>query len=125
MAPSINTTKDVKSLKRKAEAAPDAVVAAKKKDKKSDGEKAKKKVTSPEVAPKKAVAAATTSTAPTSPAAPATLTNEQYRASHDITVKGVPSPDVYQSFDAAPFPDSLKNALKAAGFTSPSPIQVR
>lgn len=129
MAPSINTTKDAKALKRKAaEAQVDAGVAAfkaAKKSKKADkpAEKAVKKSDATEATPKKVKA---TTEAPTSPAAPSKeMTADEYRAKHDITVKGVPSPEVYQNFSDAPFPTALKNALLAAGFTSPSPIQVR
>ena len=131
MAPSLNTTKDSKALKRKAaEAQVDAGVAAfkaakKTKKEKPDGVKSTKAPETPDVAPKK-VKKATSSEAPTSPAAPTKeMSADEYRAMHDITVKGVPSPAVYQNFSDAPFPAPLKNALLAAGFTTPSPIQVR
>ena len=128
MAPSINTTKDAKIQKRKLNEV-DEVFATLKKEKKekkeTTDEKPKKKVKTSCASPAAAAVPATTSPTTASPAAPTTLSAEQYRASHDITVKGVPAPDVYQTFDAAPFPDALKNALKAAGFAAPSPIQVR
>jgi len=133
MTPSMDSTKEAKALKRKAaEAQVDANVAAFKAAKKTKKEKpaadksAIKPVT-PDTKHKKAKKADSTE-APTgtSQAAPEKqMSADEYRAKHDITVKGVPSPDVYQNFSDAPFPASLKNALVAAGFSSPSPIQVR
>ena len=134
MAPSL--TKDVKVLKRKAvDTAPDAVVVKTKKTKKAVAAASPEKVVADAAAtPTKKLSSAKKAAAElfASPAAPAkaaggedVLTADAYRAKHDITVKGVPSPAVYQTFAEAPFPAPLKAALAAAGFAAPSPIQVR
>ncbi len=58
-----------------------------------------------------------------------TIDADAYRTQHDITIKAFSStpgekPPVFQSFEEAPFPTALQQALAAAGFTAPSPIQV-
>lgn len=132
MAPSL--TKDVKVLKRKSVDTDDVAVVKTKKAKKSVAAASPEKTAPADAAtPTKKLSSAKKAAAElfASPAAPAkaagedTLSADAYRAKHDITVKGVPSPAVYQTFAEAPFPAPLKAALAAAGFSVPSPIQVR
>lgn len=49
-----------------------------------------------------------------------------FRVKMEIQIKvGEDVPDPVQSFDAAPFSKKVRNALKAAGFAAPSPIQAQ
>lgn len=50
-----------------------------------------------------------------------------FRKAHDITLQhlGTTAAEVYQSFDDAPFPKGIQQALKTSGFTAPTPIQVQ
>lgn len=58
---------------------------------------------------------------------PEVLTPEAYRAKHGITAvrKDQELPDPVQTFDDAPFSKKVREALKAAGFSAPSPIQAQ
>lgn len=49
-----------------------------------------------------------------------------FRKAHDITVQhlGTETAGLYQTFEDAPFSKGVQQALKASGFTSPTPIQV-
>ncbi len=51
------------------------------------------------------------------------LSPAEYRQKFEITVTGGPAPNPVQSFDAAGLNSELVSAVKAAGFSSPSPIQ--
>ena len=51
------------------------------------------------------------------------MTPEEYRAHHNITIKGANPPAPCVDWTKTPFPDAMVAPLRAAGFASPSPIQ--
>ena len=53
---------------------------------------------------------------------------QAYRGKHEITVKsphGIVVPDPMQTFEEGGWPQSLLDAVKTAGYTSPTPIQAQ
>ena len=111
-----------KASKRKAEEVPTLVEIV------SDVKVKKAKVNKEETKPalkKDAAAAAITASTVSTGTAPS-VSPQEYRKLHDITVQsfgGQGEPPLFQRFEDAPFPPALHAALKAAGFKEPSPIQ--
>ena len=53
----------------------------------------------------------------------AVLEPAEYRAAHSIVCKGEGVPDPFQKFSDAPWPEAIQEAIRKAGFESPSGIQ--